>query len=124
MMYVLAETSDGLNWFIAILAGLSLLISCVALISQLMQSSRKTVNSIIDARFAAYEAAQEEIQRRLGRGDQHFTDLNERDRKLETAVLGKLSDMKDWMHDTFASKDDYKQLAGRFDGFQRFISQM
>lgn len=95
----------------------------------------QSANEKIEAKFAAMESKLllpinglktmlDETQRRLGRGDEHFDDLNDRDRKLETALLSKLSEMKDWMHETFATKRDYETVLGRFDGFQRFIAKM
>jgi hypothetical protein len=64
-----------------------------------------------------------EINRRLERGDGHFDDLGEREQKMQVTVLSRISELKDWMHENCASKDDLSKLSDRFDGLQRAVAK-
>ena len=87
----------------------------------------------IEAKFAAMEnklllpinglkTMLDETQRRLGRGDQHFDDLNERDQDIQIKLATKFGELQKWMLENFASKKDLESLGDRFDGLQRAVA--
>lgn len=64
----------------------------------------------------------DETQRRLGRGDQHFDDLNERDQDIQIKLATRFGELQKWMLENFASKKDLESLGDRFDGLQRAVN--
>jgi hypothetical protein len=95
--------------------------------------ARKT--SAIDALNAKFDASEErakqatqkliderveDIRQRLDDGQQSFEKLNERDQKMELAIAGQISLLKDWIRDHTAQKDDLvrheQATAKRFEG--------
>lgn len=61
----------------------------------------------------------DETQRRLGRGDQHFDDLNERDQDIQIKLATRFGDLQKWMLENFASKKDVDE---RFNRLERAVA--
>jgi hypothetical protein len=49
------------------------------------------------------------VQQQVRDGEEDFKQLGSRDQKIELEVAGKFGEVKDWMRETFASKEDVRE---------------
>lgn len=69
-----------------------------------------------------------DVKRRLECGDEEFDDLNSRSTQMEIRIVKAVGDLKDWMRETFASRQDLKShelsVATKFERLDEHQSQM
>jgi hypothetical protein len=121
-MFLLAD-SNALEWTAIVLGAMGFLLGIASYLRDSQKDVRELVTQIVDGRLAAFDAAQDEIQRRLGRGDLNFDGLRERDEAMAVKLEARFGQMQKWMLENFASRNDLKDLGDRFDSLRSDVAR-
>lgn len=82
---------------------------------QLIESKLSGVATEIEGVVTIFNDRINNILDRMSRGDQEFKDLDARDRELETRFNLRFDKLKDYLHATFATKEDVAATHRRID---------
>lgn len=63
------------------------------------------------------------VQQRLERGDESFNHLGERDQKAEVRFVMQMGELKQWVTQNCATREDVKEMNQRFDALQRAVAK-
>jgi paraquat-inducible protein B len=142
MMFVAVENTTVPSWaFPAFLIGTLFQFIFNAIVAVALQRSRQvkddltslrtklheTAEKLIDERFRAmshslnnhvqqFVATLDDMKERLQDGDENFDSITERNQKIELAAVARISDLKEFMRETFCTKSDqchHNELAER-----------
>src|SRR5688572_4755363 len=122
-MFVLADSMVVATWVAIVLSALGVGLAGFSIwltpkqaeMQSIRADAKASATAVVDARFAAVEAAQNAINARLERGDGSFDRLDDRALEIERMLNTRLDELQRWMHKEFAGKGDVNQISARLD---------
>lgn len=115
-----AEANDWAQWAFNILYGIAMayVVAKTRRIETLETKLEAKQEQEIAQRFAVLKSEIQlpikqldtivgEVRRRLDKGDEAFDGLGERDQRMQIEVLERIGGLKDFIHETFVTREDF-----------------
>lgn len=83
-----------------------------ALTTKLVDERFRAMTHELSNHVQGFSAALDELKMRLRDGDVAFEELSDQDKQIELKISSRFEQLKDWIRDTTASREDMKEHTG------------